>query len=71
MVDPLDNLIGFYTVVSTKFPLAEGGQHVTSNVASSSNTRASGVTSALCVRSSELTKNTVNKKGVGKKISAH
>ena len=60
MVDPLDNLIGFYSVVGRKSVTGERSPSVISQgAAGSANARASGVTSALCVRTSELSKNAV------------
>jgi hypothetical protein len=72
LVDPLDNLIGFYSVVGKK--PSDGvasivSQGVAGIASATANSRTSGVTSALCVRSSELTKNTAAKKTVTKKIS--
>lgn len=71
MVDPIHNLIGFYSVVG-KSSNGDGSHSVISQgVAGSTNARASGVTSALCVRTSDLSKNIIgtSKKHVGKKGS--
>ena len=61
MVDPLENLIGFYSVVGRKSSnVGERSPSVISQgAAGSANARASGVTSALCVRTSELSKNAI------------
>ena len=59
MVDPLDNLIGFYCVVGCKSVVAgeRSSSVISQGVAGSTNARAQGVTSALCVRTNELSKN--------------
>ena len=68
MVDPLDNLIGFYCVVGCKSVVGERSPSVISQgAAGSANARAQGVTSALCVRSSELSKNPVISTATSKK----
>ena len=64
MVDPLENLIGFYSVVGRRSSNAGGGGErspsvISQGAAGSANARASGVTSALCVRTSELSKNAI------------
>ena len=67
MVDPLENLIGFYSVVGRRKQASATGPIVaerspsviSQGAAGSANARASGVTSALCVRTSELSKNAI------------
>ena len=72
MVDPLENLIGFYSVIGRR-TMEASQSGISSGVAVSANSRAQGVTSSLNVRNSDLSKNTtgVAKKNVVKKISNH
>ena len=73
MVDPLDYLIGFFSVVGRKSHQAEGSQSIISQgAAGSANARSSGVTSVLCVRSGDLAKlptSSTSKRTVSKKVT--
>jgi len=61
MVDPLENLVGFYSVVGRKSYLAEGSQSFTSQgFMNTLNVRNSGITSVLGVRQSDLTRLTTS-----------
>lgn len=82
MVDPLENLIGFYSVVGRsrsgqQYDEERSPSVVSQGAAGSSNARSQGVTSALCVRTSDLSKNAIigtstskkNNTTVSKKVS--
>ena len=72
MVDPLEYLIGFYSVVGRRLVQKEGSQSLISQgIPSSSTIRSPGVTSVVCVRSSERGSNASQqtKKNVTKRVT--
>ena len=71
-VDPLDNLIGFFSVVGTKPALPPDGSLSAMSSGVANPQRSSGVASALCKRSSDLkpSASTV-KKSTAKKPNNH